>query len=211
MDTYDHARLTQAYNSSLASFTPASIVRFQRLLDALDRVQPETYGLLLVDMIDEDRLENFQTLFPLICFSDEHPYDVYLMMRCAGDKAPFAEVIYAQGFDARRFIDEMEVVMESYDDPNTVIDVIEWLADRDRAIRSQKEAIYNELIFVTLENFEVGVEERVQVIRRLVHLGAVVDDYLIRECTLAFPENVELQEFLRDLCILPDIRGQDCS
>jgi hypothetical protein len=218
MEMYDVEQVWQAYYSRLTTISTRDDTRFKQLVAALERAQPKdvneynrkSYGILLLEMIEEGRLEEFEDLFPLINF-DRSPYDVHLLLLCAGDKAPFAEVIYARGLDARKFVDETMDLLDSYDSPNDAIDVIQWLAERDRTIRAQKEAIYTGLIFKTLDNREIDEEERAEVVLRLVRLGAVVEDYLVRECRRALPDNEELHRFLRRICILPDIEDPDLA
>lgn len=213
MDRYNADRLTEAFYRTATSVVPENIARFQRLMQALEpeaaNEGPKNYGLLLMEMIEEDRLEEFQALFPLVSF-ERSSYDTYLMMHCGGDKALFAEVIYTHSFVADDFYYEVLEELESYCCPDEVIDVIEWLADRDRTIGARKEEFCQDLVYANLENSEIDDELRAEVIMRLVRLGAFVDDYMIQECRRVLPDDEELHQFLTNISI-PDIKEPDCD
>jgi hypothetical protein len=101
------------------------------------------------------------------------------MLECVDDKVPFAEFMLTQGFDPERFIEETKDRLEEYTCPDAAIDVIEWLAGRIDAIASQRPEIYRDLIGSTLSNWAIDDEEQMEVVERLVGLGATLDEGIV--------------------------------
>lgn len=101
------------------------------------------------------------------------------MLECVDEKVPFADFMLSQDLDLEQFIDKTEEELREYTIPDSAIDVIEWLADRDASIAERRPRIYRDLIRSTLENWAIDDEERLEVVQRLVGLGATIDDRVI--------------------------------
>lgn len=176
LDLYDLDILLRVYYGSLQQITLPDAERFERLVAFLERahsnvVTERSYGLFLLEMIRQDRLEEFRTLLPLITFNEHRPYDIYLLMECIDKKVLFAEFIYSQCFNAERFLRKLKV----YSDPDAVIDLIEWLTGRDAIIAERRPEILQDLVRVTLKKWNIALEDSLEVVSRLVRLGCVVD------------------------------------
>lgn len=182
-DLYDPIRLSQVYYGSLQKFTRADAERFERLLVTLDESHADeededdrkSYAILLREMIEENQLEDFKALFPLIRFDEQVPFDVDLELRDVGELVPFVDFMLDHGFDAERFLGIIGNSMEDYAEPDDIIDIVEWLAARHGSLAEPKLAFYRDLIGDTLRNGSLSDKAAVEVVKRLVGLGAVVD------------------------------------
>jgi hypothetical protein len=193
-DRYDVNRLSQVYFGRLQEFTLPDADRFERLVAVLESNLPEDqdsrenhkFRSCLDQLFSDDLFEEFQTLYPLIRFDDSYPYDfaddVDLMLFCLDDeRAHFGEFMLTQDFDIERFIDAVKYRIGEAGDPDSIIDVIEWLAERNAEIAEEKPEIYRDFIRSTLENWEINDKEKMEVVQRLVSLGAITDENLFVE------------------------------
>lgn len=193
-ECYDVNKLSQVYYGRLQEATRQDSDRFERLVVVLESDLPQDpslqnvpeYSSCLYKLFHDNLFEEFQTLFPLIRFNDDWPYDtaydVELMLDCLdynGERAHFGEFMLTQNFDPERFVEAAEFRMGECGNPEGIIDVIEWLAQRNEYIAESKLKIYQNFLGSTLSNWDIDDEEKMVVVKRLVELGAIVDDKVV--------------------------------
>lgn len=178
-ERYDVGRLAEVYYDSRQARTLSDAERFERLVAVLESMDPQPYSNCFRDLFEENRLEEFQTLYPLIQFDDVDPFNLYLLLECVDEKVPFAEYMLSQNLDLELFIDKTTEDLKGYTCPDDAVDVIEWLAERNAFIATRKPSFYQALIGSTLENFELDKEGRLELVQRLVDLGATIDNRVI--------------------------------
>jgi hypothetical protein len=196
VEYYEARRLRQAFDASVQQITAQDVARFGRLIAALERAYPElesnahqiSYSKLLIEMFEKCLLEDFKALFPLVSFDRDIEERVHLMLRCVGEKAPFAEFLMSLGFNAKRFMKMTRHLLESWSKPDEAIDFLEWLALRDPTIAAKKKRFYSDLIVSTMQNWEINEEKQLAVVMRLVSLGAIVDHRVLVSMNLLMEE-----------------------
>lgn len=219
---FDLNTLAQIYYGRLERPTVAGAVRFEQLI--ADIGDPrwrapvfgivdqslKSYGYILIELMEADRFESYKCLVSLLGTFDELHYDVYFMFKCVHHgRMEYVEHMLEQGVDVGEIISEAVEMMQEHTYPEWGIDLLVWLLARNPVIAETASKIYRDALESILENGEVGEGEFFDHAKRLIELGAYIDNAIEDACKQEYPESAALHEMLANSYI-PDCKEPEC-
>jgi hypothetical protein len=212
---FDLGALTRAYYNRLELPKVVDAARIEQLIVDIgdphwQRPLVKSYGHILMELMEADRFESFKCLVTLLGTAEGPYYDVYLMFKCVHHRRmEYVEHMLAQGVDVGEIIRETVGMMQEHTYPEWGIDLLVWLLVRNPAVAAASSQIYHDALESILGNGEVGEAKFLDLAKRIIELGAYVDNAIEEACKAEYPENAALHEMLANSYI-PDCKEPEC-
>lgn len=211
---YNAHMLSEEYYSKLQNISLPDAVRFEQLIAQIERFAEDAdiaYCDLLIDMIEQDALEPFQILYPLLDFVEDY-YEVDLMVRCLQyRKIEFLNFMYSHDFKPERFITAIDLMFQNCAEVYLCIKLVDFIASLNEKIKENLSAIFTDAIHSLLFHCSLATyeeDEFIGYIEELVERGANVTEQIKQAYKDEYPEYESLHKLLTDSEI-PDVKQPD--
>lgn len=152
-------------------------------------LQNQSYRPIMWEMMRAKRLEDFGWFFPLF---DLRGSDYIEVMEWAivQERPAFAEYVMNQEcYDPADFQGDFHELFYDKADPSGVLDLLEWIMEKDARLAESRDDICYTAMHVILENAS-NEDEPMRSARRLAEMGLVVDEDLLETCRARYDDNV---------------------
>lgn len=191
---FNVAEFSQVYYRNLGRVTASDVEKLQRFISVVENDRIKSYHRLLLDLVKQNRLENFKLLFPMIELDEMSVYDIYLMLESVSRNMQFVEFMINQGFDSSRFIYGIKEEMQDWPRPGECIDLIEWVSQRNPAVAEHKFAIYSDFLWILLKNYLLDEVELFAVVRKMISIWVVATDSIVKAYEKEYPGNTIIED-----------------
>jgi hypothetical protein len=226
--------LTKTYYNRLANPTVNDAEKFEQLIADIgndshmrnfrrSHMAPHSRNHVLEALMKKGCLESFGLLLSIFNSGGKEYFSKYMMFDCLAEgKLEFVEQMIVRGnIDSLKIVTDVIGIIRKKDVHQVFCKVrgfpfleqcvsqILWLIERDPSIQHLRSNILHDAIDCILSS-DIGVEaELVEMIKRLIYLGADISDDQIEVCQRKFPDNVAFHEMLVSAQI-PDCKQPDC-